>query len=620
MSEQESAHEEVGDEEIHFRDDDEPRVGSPTPPTPVTTIDMDVIIRGWEEKFEHLSRCLRDVQLASEKANSDMCDVNREGRARGIEQERRLQAMHVGITDFLQKCEPTHLSATRQDNAPTASTPYAQSTPTGIPARLRPEFDFHPSPVSQDELMEPARSTISHVRDHDDNRSTRTRDHELMEPARSTISHVRDHDDNRSTRTRDHELMEPARSTISHVRDHDDNRSTRTRDHDDIRDTRIREHDTFRDTRIREHDAFRDTRTHELHDNRRLNERPTHEDDRGNSGDIQRDSYHTGMNSSMSRSSSSPKVPTFDGTISAQFRPWIIQFEAIARHQGWTVGERVVRLVASLTGPAANLLIGMTLGQLDDYNFLRARLSRRYDPPEREEAHRAQLRARTRRRNESADDFAENIKNLAQRAYPSADQNMLDNLVVERFREGHGNEELKKHLCLYPSTGLQDLIGACVRFETHVEIGSHARKSNEGLYTLQSGNKTELTLEEVTRAARRLGFGLRPWIMKQQNTRGFNNATPGRNQNSGEQQQSPRLNQSINGGARQQNPIRKQTPVGEIKCWTCGKIGHYASDCKSNGPKLAFAPKTLRMNLLQQIADQMQEYSEGEQNQNEGNE
>ena len=27
---------------------------------------------------------------------------------------------------------------------------------------------------------------------------------------------------------------------------------------------------------------------------------------------------------------------------------------------------------------------------------------------------------------------------------------MLDNLVVERFREGHGNEELKKHLCSAP--------------------------------------------------------------------------------------------------------------------------------------------------------------------------
>ena len=169
--------------------------------------------------------------------------------------------------------------------------------------------------------------------------------------------------------------MEPARSTISHVRDHDDIRDTSIREHDTFRDTRIREHDAFTDTRTREHIDDRDARTRELHDNRdRLNERPTHEDDRGNSGDIQRDSYHTGMNSSMSRSSSSPKVPTFDGTISAQFRPWIIQLEAIARHQGWTLGERVVRLVSSLTGPAANLLIGMTLGQLDDYNFFASTL------------------------------------------------------------------------------------------------------------------------------------------------------------------------------------------------------------------------------------------------------
>ena len=351
-----------------------------------------------------------------------------------------------------------------------------------------------------------------------------------------------------------------------------------------------------------------------------LNERPTHEDDRRNSGDIQQNSYHSGNNSSLSRPSSSPKVPTFDGTNTAQFRPWIIQFEAIARHQGWTAGERVVRLVSSLTGPAANLLIGMTLGQLDNYNFLRTRLSRRYDPPEREEAHRAELRARTRRRNESADEFAENIKNLAQRAYPLADQNMLDNLVVERFREGHGNEELKKHLCLYPSTGLQDLIGACVRFETHVEIGSHARKSNEGLYTVQNGNRNELTLEEVTRAARKLGFGLRPWIVRQQNPRGFSNTAPGRNLNSGEQQQSPKFNQSGNGNARTQNPIRRQTPVGDVKCWTCGKTGHYAYDCKSSGPKFAFAPKALKMNFLQQIADQVQEYSEEEQNPRSGNE
>ena len=147
--------------------------------------------------------------------------------------------------------------------------------------------------------------------------------------------------------------------------------------------------------------------------------------------------------------------------------------------------------------------------------FLVARLSRRYDPPEREEAHHAELRMRTRRRNETADEFAKNLKNLAQRAYTNADQSMLDNLVVEPFREGHGNVELKKHVCLYPSARLQDLIGECGHFETHVELGARAHKSNEGLYTVQGNNSADLTLDEVTRATRKLGFMLRPWVDRQ---------------------------------------------------------------------------------------------------------
>ena len=580
------------DKEVVFRNEDheredEPEIKESAPPTPITHCDMDIIIRGWEEKFMKMMECLREVQMTSERASSDMCLVSQEARAQGQEHERRL-------ADFLRKVENARIPTTPHVNALRASTP-----------RICPEFGYNTSPVGRDEVSHPELNTLPHTR------SARTEDQpDSMEThmgsAHSTLrtSGVRAQG---ITTTLSGTRATRCRTPV--VRAQGNNLCSGTRSPGNTT--------TLSGTRAPGNTATTETRAVETYNFVWMNN--LHTKMTGGTVGIFNISYHPGNTSSFAHQSSSPKVPTFDGTNTAQFRPWIIQFEAIARHQGWTAGERVVRLVSSLTGPAANLLIGMTLGQLDNYNFLRTRLSRRYDPPEREEAHRAELRARTRRRNESADEFAENIKNLAQRAYPLADQNMLDNLVVERFREGHGNEELKKHLCLYPSTGLQDLIGACMRFETHVELGLHARKSNEGLYTVQSGNRNELTLEEVTRAARRLGFELRPWIVRQQNSRGFSNTSPARNQNSGEQQQSPKPNQSGNGSARTQNPLRRQTPVGDVKCWTCGKTGHYAYDCKSSGPKFAFAPKALKMNFLQQIADQVQEYSEEQQNPRSGN-
>ena len=68
------------------------------PPTPITQCDMDIIIRGWEAKFTKIAECLREVQLTSERASSDMCLVGQEARAQSHEHDRRL-------AEFLRKFE-----------------------------------------------------------------------------------------------------------------------------------------------------------------------------------------------------------------------------------------------------------------------------------------------------------------------------------------------------------------------------------------------------------------------------------------------------------------------------------------------------------------------------------
>ena len=85
MSEVETFHDSQADrdsdgEEVVFREDT-PRMESSTPPSMVTANDLDIIIEGWERKFEHLSQCMRKIQLASEKANSNMNNIVRDGRA-----------------------------------------------------------------------------------------------------------------------------------------------------------------------------------------------------------------------------------------------------------------------------------------------------------------------------------------------------------------------------------------------------------------------------------------------------------------------------------------------------------------------------------------------------------
>ena len=252
--------------------------------------------------------------------------------------------MQEELTDFMRRVE--------MNGNPIA--PHALRAST--PHRSYPTFGYEPSPVSREEVLQSEINMLphtqgAHTEDQIDSMETQ------MGSARTTLPH--------SSSLRTEELRA---SCDNHTRDYDDalwdtrttfphissarteelrvSRDNHTRDQDDaLRDTRntlphtsgartedqLRDQLAFRDTHVRDqHDAVRDTHTKEYIKDRharvrdihfRLDERPTHEDDRRSGGNAQQSSFIPGNIYPILRPSSSPKVPTFDGTNTAQFRP-----------------------------------------------------------------------------------------------------------------------------------------------------------------------------------------------------------------------------------------------------------------------------------------------------------
>ena len=154
----------------------------------------------------------------------------------------------------------------------------------------------------------------------------------------------------------------------------------------------------------------------------------------------------------------------FDG-VKAEWPDYICHFEQVALWNRWSEQEKASQLAMSLRGSAQRVLSELTMQDLTDYMILRTALSQRFNPPERETAHRCEFRTRRRNKEESAADHGYSLKRLASRAFPNIPMAMRETLIIEQYVSGLGNPELKRHVQFaHPST-LDRAISLAVEFE-----------------------------------------------------------------------------------------------------------------------------------------------------------
>ncbi|MDD9361732.1 MAG: hypothetical protein PV344_02255, partial [Anaplasma sp.] len=115
-----------------------------------------------------------------------------------------------------------------------------------------------------------------------------------------------------------------------------------------------------------------------------------------------------------------PRTPApFHGDIYEDVEDWIVQYDRVARHNGWTDQQRLQNLYFSLEGTARHWFENHE-ASLTSWETCKAEMKRTFSTQNRRERAEDLLRVRTQNPNESVTSFVEDVLRLSARADPQA--------------------------------------------------------------------------------------------------------------------------------------------------------------------------------------------------------
>ena len=138
---------------------------------------------------------------------------------------------------------------------------------------------------------------------------------------------------------------------------------------------------------------------------------------------------------------SNKKPATYDGTSS--FQDYLVQFNMTGDLNHWEERTKAMELATSLRGAAQTVLSDLRPEQRTDFDQLISALTARFEPTNQTELYRAQIKGRLRKKSESVQELATDIKRLVRRAYPQATNDLKDQIARDCFIDSINEHELE---------------------------------------------------------------------------------------------------------------------------------------------------------------------------------
>ena len=135
-----------------------------------------------------------------------------------------------------------------------------------------------------------------------------------------------------------------------------------------------------------------------------------------------------------------PEVFTGEG--SQSWSDWLDHFDSVAKVNGWNAGNKKKWLRARLTGRAATALRRLPDADKDTFDTIKEALKKGFEPGCKKELYIAEFHSKQKKRTEDWASYAEDLKSLIEKAYPTLQAEAQELLVLNHFLDQIADPQL----------------------------------------------------------------------------------------------------------------------------------------------------------------------------------
>ena len=238
----------------------------------------------------------------------------------------------------------------------------------------------------------------------------------------------------------------------------------------------------------------------------------------------------------------------FDG--SGSWSDWNFHFENVAAVNGWDDAQKLRWLRVRMTGRAQKALLRLPGDTADSYGATRDALRARFEPDSRHTRYQAEFQLRRKKASENWADFADDLRNLADRAYPTLQEEARERLSLNAYLDQLPQPQLSFAVRQKQPATLDEAVAATLEMESYL--------SPRGVASVE---QTEVgSVDKVAQLADVVGKLVERVEQLQLQVTSTSRSAP----------QAPERPQQPTGRQR-------RSPAGV--CWNCHQPGHLARSC-----------------------------------------